>query len=126
MITLFATHVGPMLTLIFAPVSVKMTHIISVLNAQVKIGSPSSHALTLSACSLVIAVRSRAQNAAETHHKVVSQVRHGDSANRHKRNLALECGRDSAILGCGYDKVYRLVRLCVSPYPCELALDHAR
>ena len=33
----------------FPPVKVRMTHIISVLKLQLKIGSPSSHGFTLSA-----------------------------------------------------------------------------
>jgi hypothetical protein len=38
-----------MFTFMLAPVRVRITHIISVLKAVVKIGSPSSQALTLSA-----------------------------------------------------------------------------
>lgn len=44
-------YVGPILTDIFPPVRVRMTVTISVLKTQVKMGSPSSQALTLRAYS---------------------------------------------------------------------------
>lgn len=97
-----------MFTLMFPPVSVKMTHIISVLKMQVKIGSPSSQACTLNAWYKLNILR------VYTHNKIVSEIGHSDCTNSDQRNFPFQRCRYSSILGCRYNKVDRFIRLKIS------------